>query len=110
MVYMLCSAFGITALLLTVPCAYDAIRFAGAVYLLWLAWQAVRPGGHSPFHVRDLPNHSPRKLFFMGFMTNLLNPKIAAMYVSLLPQFIEPGNGSVLTQSSFSVLRRSSSA
>jgi threonine/homoserine/homoserine lactone efflux protein len=41
--YMLCAAFGITALLLAVPYAYDALRFAGAAYLLWLAWQAVKP-------------------------------------------------------------------
>ncbi|TCL91248.1 threonine/homoserine/homoserine lactone efflux protein [Rhizobium sp. PP-WC-2G-219] len=97
-VYMLCAAFGITALVLAVPYAYDAVRFAGAVYLLWLAWQAVRPGGRSPFQVRDLPKDSPRKLFLMGFATNLLNPKIAVMYLSLLPQFIDPANGSVLLQ------------
>lgn len=73
--YMLCAAFGITALLMAVPYAYDAIRFAGAAYLLWLAWQAFRPGGRSPFQVRDLPKDSPRKLFLMGFLTNLLNPR-----------------------------------
>lgn len=97
--YMLCAALGITALVLAVPYAYDAIRFAGAIYLLWLAWQAVRHGGHSPFQVRDLPRDGPRRLFFMGFLTNLLNPKIAVMYLSLLPQFIDPAGGSVLVQS-----------
>ncbi len=96
--YMLCAAFGITALVMAVPYAYDAIRFAGALYLLWLAWQAVRPGGRTPFQVRDLPQDSPRKLFLMGFLTNLLNPKIAVMYLSLLPQFIDPAAGSVLGQ------------
>ncbi|MFP3555480.1 LysE family translocator [Paraburkholderia sp. SIMBA_049] len=98
-VYMLFAAFGITALLLTVPFAYDALRFGGALYLLWLAWQAVKPGGDSPFQVRDLPVDSPRKLFMMGFVTNLLNPKIAVLYLSLLPQFIDPQRGSVLGQS-----------
>ncbi|TGE00555.1 LysE family translocator [Methylobacterium nonmethylotrophicum] len=97
-VYMLCAAFGITALVLAVPYAYDAIRIAGALYLLWLAWQAVRPGGRSPFQVRDLPKDGARKLFLMGFLTNLLNPKIAVMYLSLLPQFIDPAAGSVLGQ------------
>ncbi len=96
--YMLCAAFGITALLMAVPFAYDAIRLAGAIYLLWLAWQAVRPGGRSAFQVRDLPQDSPRKLFLMGFVTNLLNPKIAVMYLSLLPQFIDPSHGNVLAQ------------
>ncbi len=97
--YMLCAAFGITALVLAVPYAYDALRFGGALYLLYLAWQAVRPGGHSPFQMRDLPLDRPRKLFAMGFVTNLLNPKIAVLYLSLLPQFIDPAHGSVLGQS-----------
>ncbi|NIJ21735.1 threonine/homoserine/homoserine lactone efflux protein [Sphingomonas naasensis] len=97
--YMLCAAFGITALLLAVPYAYDAIRFAGAAYLLWLAWQALRPGGRSAFEVRTLPADGPARLFAMGFVTNLLNPKIAVMYLSLLPQFLDPARGSVLGQS-----------
>ena len=97
--YMLCAAFGITALLLAVPYAYDALRFAGAAYLLWLAWQAVKPNGRSPFQVKKLQDDGPRKLFAMGFVTNLLNPKIAMLYLALLPQFIDPAVGSVLTQS-----------
>lgn len=96
--YMLCAALGITALLLAVPYAYDTIRLVGALYLLWLAWQAVRPGGRSPFEVKELPKDGPRKLFFMGLVTNLLNPKIAVMYISLLPQFIDPANSNVLGQ------------
>jgi threonine/homoserine/homoserine lactone efflux protein len=96
--YVFSAAFGITALLIAVPYAYDALRFAGALYLLWLAWQTIRPGGRSPFQVRDLPADSPRKLFTMGFVTALLNPKIAVLYLSLLPQFIDPQQGSVLTQ------------
>ncbi|WP_316190688.1 MULTISPECIES: LysE family translocator [unclassified Bradyrhizobium] len=98
-VYMLSAAFGITALLLAVPFAYDALRLAGAAYLLYLAWQAVKPGGRSPFQVKKLAVDSPRKLFVMGFVTNLLNPKIAMLYLALLPQFIDPAAGSVLTQS-----------
>jgi len=97
--YMLCAAFGITALMFAVPYAYDALRIAGALYLLHLAWQAVKPGGRSPFQVRELPQDSPRKLFAMGLMTNLLNPKLAMIYLSLLPQFIHPDRGSVLLQS-----------
>lgn len=98
-VYMLCAAFGITAIVLAVPYAYDALRLAGAAYLLYLAWQAVRPGGRSPFQVRDLPRDGLRRLFLMGLVTNLLNPKIAVLYLSLLPQFVDPAKGSVLGQS-----------
>jgi len=97
--YLLCAVLGITALLLTVPLAYDALRLAGALYLLYLAWQALRPGGRSPFQVRQLERDRPRKLFAMGFLTNLLNPKAAVLYLSLLPQFITPGRGNVLQQS-----------
>ena len=97
--YMLCAAFGITALLFAVPYAYDALRFAGCAYLLWMAWQAIKPNGRSPFEVKQLAVDSPRKLFVMGFVTNLLNPKIAMLYLALLPQFIDPAAGSVLVQS-----------
>jgi threonine/homoserine/homoserine lactone efflux protein len=97
--YMLCAAFGITALLFAVPYAYDALRFTGAVYLLWLAWQALKPNGRSPFQVKKLAPDGPGKLFAMGFLTNLLNPKIAMLYLALLPQFIDPAQASVLTQS-----------
>ncbi|MBS7810968.1 LysE family translocator [Roseococcus pinisoli] len=95
--YMLCAALGITAFLATVPLAYDAIRFAGAAYLLYLAWQAFT-GRAAPFAPRNLPPHDGRRLVAMGLLTNLLNPKIAVMYLSLLPQFIDPARGGVFGQ------------
>lgn len=98
-IYMLCAAFGLTALAMTAPFAYEALKVAGAGYLLYLAWQTLKPGGRSLFKVRDLPIDGPRKLFGMGVFTSLLNPKIAVMYASLLPQFIAPEHGSVLSQS-----------
>ncbi len=97
--YMVAAALGITALLFTVPLAYDALRLTGAAYLLFLAWQALKPGGRSVFETRDLPRDSNRRLVTMGLLTNLLNPKAAMLYLSLLPQFIDPARGSVLTQS-----------
>ena len=97
--YMMCAALGITAIVMAVPYAYDALRIGGALYLIYLAWQAVKPGGRSPFEVKNLPQDGPKKLFLMGFLTNLLNPKIAVMYLSLLPQFISLEHGSVLSQS-----------
>jgi threonine/homoserine/homoserine lactone efflux protein len=75
-VYMLCAALGLTALVFAVPYGYDAVRLTGAAYLVWLAWAALRPGGRSPFEVKALPVDSPRRLFAMGFLTNLLNPKL----------------------------------
>ncbi|ENZ82409.1 MULTISPECIES: LysE family translocator [Caulobacter] len=98
-VYLVCASLGITALLMAAPIAYDVLRFGGALYLGWLAWHAIKPGAAAPFQVRDLPKDSPRKLIAMGFLTNLLNPKAAMLYLSLLPQFIHPEHGHVLTQS-----------
>jgi threonine/homoserine/homoserine lactone efflux protein len=97
--YVSASALGLTVLLVTVPFAYDALRAVGSMYLLYLAWGALKPGGRSPFQVRTLPKDSPAKLVTMGLLTNLLNPKAAMLYLSLLPQFISPSQGSVLTQS-----------
>lgn len=75
------------------------LKLAGATYLLFLAWQAVRPGASAVFAPRDLPIDPARRLFTMGLVTNLLNPKIAVLYVSLLPQFVDPDRGSVALQS-----------
>jgi threonine/homoserine/homoserine lactone efflux protein len=98
-VHLLAASFGLTAVLLAVPMAFTAIKVAGALYLLWLAWQAVKPGGLSPFETRELPHDPPRKLFLMGFMTNLLNPKVAMFYLSFFPQFLHPERGNLLLQS-----------
>lgn len=98
-VYLFAAAFGITALLFAVPYAYDALRLAGAAYLLYLAWQTLRPGARSPFEIRKVRFASKRRLFTMGFVTSFLNPKIAMFYLSLLPQFIDVERGGVLAQS-----------
>ncbi|MDM0117106.1 LysE family translocator [Variovorax sp. J22R133] len=98
-VHLSTAALGLTAVLLAVPLAFDAIRMAGAAYLLWMAWQAVKPGGVAPFEARLLPQDSPGKLFRMGFFTNVLNPKVAMFYLSFFPQFLHPDRGSVLLQS-----------
>ena len=98
-VHMLCATIGLTALFMAVPLGYELLKFAGALYLLWLAWQAVRPGSRSPFEARDLPAEPPHKLFTMGLLTSVLNPKVAIFYLSVLPQFISPESGSVLLQS-----------
>ncbi|MCW2604595.1 MAG: LysE family translocator, partial [Pseudonocardiales bacterium] len=81
-----------------VPWLYVGLKLAGAGYLLWLAWKTLRPGGVALFEARSLPRDSRAKLFRMGLLTNLLNPKAAVMYVALIPQFIDPSAGSVMLQ------------
>lgn len=99
LIHMLAASLGLTAVFLTVPYAYTAVKFAGALYLAWLAWQTIKPGGRSPFGAQALPHDSPAKLFRMGFLTNLLNPKAAVFYMSLLPQFVHPERGDAFSQS-----------
>ncbi|MGL4233952.1 MAG: LysE family translocator [Casimicrobium sp.] len=98
-VHMFAAAVGLTALFMAVPLAYEALKWAGAAYLLYLAWQAVKPGARSAFQPKDLPIDSPLKLLSMGFFTSVLNPKIAVFYLSIFPQFVSPEHGSVLLQS-----------
>jgi threonine/homoserine/homoserine lactone efflux protein len=102
-VHALGAALGLTALFLALPLGFEILKWAGAAYLGWLAWEALRPGARSPFEPQSaspsLSPEPPRKLFLMGFLTNLLNPKVAMFYIALFPQFISPERGSVLAQS-----------
>ncbi|MFE4970664.1 LysE family translocator [Kitasatospora sp. NPDC056651] len=99
LVYLVAVTAGVAAVFSVVPVLYTAIKLAGAGYLLWLAWKAVKPGGEAVFAPQQLPPDPPRRLFTMGFLTCLLNPKIAIMYISLLPQFVAPERGHIAVQS-----------
>jgi len=98
LVYLTATNIGLSALFSTVPDLYLAIRLAGACYLAWLAFKALRPGGVSMFAPARLSHDSGRRLFTMGLMTALLNPKIAVMYLSLIPQFERPARGHLALQ------------
>jgi threonine/homoserine/homoserine lactone efflux protein len=95
---MLCAAAGITAALLAIPYAWDVLRLGGAAYLLFLAWQCVRPGGQPLFAARRLPQEPAVRLFGVGFATAALNPKVALFYMAVLPPFLDPERGSLLVQ------------
>ena len=98
--YAVGAAFGLTAVFVAVPVLYDVVRWAGAGYLLWLAWDAVhRRGNGGMFARRDLPPARPGALFRTGMLTSILNPKVALFYLALFPQFVDPARGSILAQS-----------
>lgn len=99
LVYLAAATAGITAIFAAVPELYLAVKLAGALYLAWLAWKALRPGGASVFAPTDLPRDSTLRLFSMGLLTNLLNPKIAILYVALIPQFLDQDAGRLWAQS-----------
>jgi len=94
--WMVAAAFGLTEAVLLWPALYQAIRWAGVGFLLWLAWDAWRSAGGG---VSDAPVQMRRRaLFRRGLIGNLLNPKAALLYVVLLPGFIRPAQGSTLAQ------------
>lgn len=93
-------SFGLTSILMAIPYAYTTLKTIGVIYLLYMAWQAVKPGGRSVFETdSQLKHDTPLRLFSMGLFTSVLNPKIAVFYMSLFPQFIKPEYGPVLLQS-----------
>jgi threonine/homoserine/homoserine lactone efflux protein len=97
-VHVLLAALGITVVLLAIPFAFDAIKLAGAAYLLWLAINTLRGGGIS-FDPQPLEPVPDRVLFRQAMVAALLNPKVAVFYLSLFPQFVEPAAGPVFAQS-----------
>jgi threonine/homoserine/homoserine lactone efflux protein len=90
LVYLVAAALGFAALFTAVPTLFVVVKVAGAIYLGYLAWEMLRPGGRSVFDPAEVAPMRPARLFGMGLVTNLLNPKIALLYAALLPQFIDP--------------------
>lgn len=95
--YMLATAAGLSAIFKMVPVAYDAVRWAGALYLLWLAYKVVTARS-SALVPKSLLPESSAQLYRRGLLTCLLNPKIVVTYGALLPQFVDPDSTRVLSQ------------
>lgn len=85
----LAAALGLTAIVAASPSLYDALRWAGTLYLLWLAWESwqAEEGAHES--TRLSVDHS--RFFMRGLITNLLNPKAGLFYVATLPSFMDAG-------------------
>jgi threonine/homoserine/homoserine lactone efflux protein len=96
--HALAAALGLSALLATVPVAYDIVRWAGAIYLAWLAWTTWRSRDEKAISTEPTRRHAGT-LFRQGLLTSLLNPKVALFELALFPQFVSPQHGSVLAQS-----------
>lgn len=92
------AALGLSQLFVAVPAAYDFVRWAGAAYLLFLAWKAFQPGEAGFPVTGGLARRSLRRVFGEGLATNLLNPKMALFVLALFPQFVHPSDGSVVMQ------------
>ena len=95
--HVLAASLGLSALLFAVPLAYDAVRLAGAIYLAWLAWQTWRSAPPEASEATEPLRHF--LLWRDGAATGILNPKVALFQIALFPQFVDPAQGSVLSQS-----------
>lgn len=96
LIWGIAAAVGISALLLASETAYTIVRIAGAVYMVWLGIgmlrSAIRPGSSDAEAAASAPEiRSTRAGFRQGFLTNLMNPKVGAFYIALLPQFLPAG-------------------
>jgi threonine/homoserine/homoserine lactone efflux protein len=96
--YMLLTALGLSMVFKTVPALYFILKIGGGIYLLWLAWNAVKPNAVSMFDQTTDKNDSDWTLYKMGLLTNLLNPKTAVFYLAIFPAFMSKGQGSVFSQ------------
>lgn len=94
LVHTLFAATGVTALVAAWPPSFDLLRYAGALYLLWLAVQALRSSGGLPTGARAQPSAFAR-IVRMAFLNNLVNPKALLFFMVFLPQFVDPARGSV---------------
>ncbi|TQV68034.1 LysE family translocator [Denitrobaculum tricleocarpae] len=91
-------ALGLSQLFLAVPYAYDLVRYLGAAYLLYLAWQAFTATNSFSVKSPGGKQMSLLVIFKQGLISNILNPKVALFYLALFPQFLDPANGSVAVQ------------
>jgi threonine/homoserine/homoserine lactone efflux protein len=96
LVHIAAAAFGLSALILALPLAYDIVRYAGAAYLVWLGVRAFRaaPIGR----VQALQPVPLGRIFRQGMVTNMLNPKVAIFFLAFLPQFTDAGRGPLALQ------------
>lgn len=88
---------GVAAILQTSAAAFNLLKTAGALYLLYLAWQAFRAGAVEP-NSANPEKPEWRRLYLRGVVMNITNPKVAIFFLAFLPQFADPSRGAVVIQ------------
>ncbi|WP_129792918.1 LysE family translocator [Sphingosinicella sp. CPCC 101087] len=89
LVHLLAAVLGLSAILASSPAAFDVIKWAGASYLLWLAFSMLRARSAPPGEARPAGGTGWR-LFRAAMLVNILNPKVALFFLAFLPQFVDP--------------------
>jgi threonine/homoserine/homoserine lactone efflux protein len=96
-VHTVAAALGLSALVVSSAVSFEVIRYAGAVYLLFLGVQTLRHGV-GPAKAGPAQGGSLAAVFRRGMITNVLNPKVALFFLAFLPQFVDPSRGSSVWQ------------
>ncbi len=87
---LLLAALGISILINASPVAFNAMKIVGALYLLWLAWQAIRGGSMLAVDEDGAKGDPPFwPTFLTGLMVNLSNPKVVLFFITFLPGFVD---------------------
>lgn len=95
------AVFGLSKIIEESVLLFSIIKYAGAVYLIYLGIRALLKKRKNETGIKDLPILSSRKIFMQGLITNLLNPKVAIFFLSFLPQFIDPQSPHIKEQIAF---------
>ena len=91
-VHTLAAALGLSAIIAASPTAFAVLKIAGALYLAWLAFDAIRSGSALNVTAEATPSVDLGKTFALGVAVNLLNPKVILFFITFLPQFVEAGD------------------
>ena len=99
-VHVLMAALGLSAIVATSAVAFSVVKWAGAVYLIWLGLQAFFDQGSEQSEDTALPvgGLRPLAIYRQGVVVAILNPKVAIFFLAFLPQFIVPGAGATWAQ------------
>ncbi len=89
-VHTTAAAFGISAVFYSSVVAFNVVKYAGAAYLLYLAWKTIRE--RSSIRLAHADDRTVPALFKRGFVMNVLNPKVAMFFLAFLPQFVTPNS------------------
>jgi threonine/homoserine/homoserine lactone efflux protein len=103
LVHITAAALGISAAIAASPVAYTVLRYAGAVYLLYLAWQTFRQRS-AVTDVAAVQVRPMHHIYRSGLVVNLLNPKVILFFLAFLPQFVSPDASTATTRTEMLVL------
>lgn len=94
--HTLLAALGVSALIAALPAAFDALRWAGGLYLIWMGWQALRSRGAA--QGPQAGTETAPRLFLKGLVVNAINPKVVLFFLAFLPQFVDTARGGTAAQ------------